>query len=267
MLSQPRCNPALPALLALLPALLVSGCYNSRSYSVNGQRLRYERWIEVSGPASTQASLDLGPSLELVLDFGSVRVQPGASGELRARARVREYTAGDAQLLWEQGQLRLVSSPGQPAMALEVDVYVGQGLGDLSITTEHGDLEVSEVAVNGRLHLSSNLGDLRAVGLGSPSHLELDTKLGDIEVARLHCAELRADSALGSIEIENVKAERADLNTDLGDVEVSRSAFLSATASTDLGDIEGLDQALLDGRADPVGTAAPQPKKVVRGDV
>jgi hypothetical protein len=267
MPSQPRRNPAFPALLALLPALLASGCHSTRSYSVNGQRLRYERWIEAHGPVPTQASADQGPSLEMVLDFGSVRVQPGASGELRARARVREYTAGDAQLLWEQGQLRLVSSPGQPAMALEVDVYAGQGLGDLSITTDLGDLEVYDVAVNGRLHLSSNLGDLRAAGLGSPSRLELDTNLGDIEVERLHCAELRADSDLGSIEIDNVKAERADLNTDLGDVEVSHSAFLSATASTELGDIEGLDQALVAGRADPAGTASPQPKKVVRGDV
>jgi hypothetical protein len=238
-----------PALLAvLLPTCLILACCRINShYTVDGVRLRHERWVEFE-PAAQASAAGLAAaaerSVEVQLELGDIAVRSGASGEQRGRARIREALPGDARLVWSDGRIRIETSSGKPALAVELQLYLGTPLEELVLSTDLGDVSVEGVEVEDRLRLSSALGDLSAERVGRPLSVELDTDLGDVRLRDFECASLVATSALGNVEARGVSGDEGRLETDLGDVEIESSAFLRLTADTDLGDVEGLSRAI-----------------------
>jgi hypothetical protein len=226
--------------------LILACCRINSHYTVDGVRLRHERWVEFEPePGATGGALAAGErSLEVQLELGDIQVLPGSSGEQRGRARIREAEPLDAHLVWSDGRIRIETKSGKPALAVEMQLYLGTPLESLDLRTAMGDLSVRGVEVEDRLHLSSALGDLSAERVGRPHSVELDTDLGDVRLRDFECGSLVATSALGDVEARGVSGDEGRLETDLGDVEIESSAFLRLTADTDLGDVEGLSRAI-----------------------
>lgn len=236
-------------LAALLAVCLPLACCRVNShYTVDGVRLRHERWVEFEPEPLAGGSAAAQRSLALDLELGSIAVRRGEPGEQRGRAKLREAVPGDARLVWSEGRVRIETKSGKPALAVEVELYVGTPLEQLVLTTDLGDLRVEGVQIEERLSLSSALGDLAAERIGRPESVELDTDLGDVRLRDFECARLVATSALGDVEARGVASDDGRLETDLGDVEIESSAFTKLTAETDLGDVEGLSRALEAGR-------------------
>lgn len=259
-------SPTLPS-AALLAGLLttcptLAGCrIDSHYYSVvDGVRLRHERWVEfqpgVSEPEAPGAAAQR--SLAVELELGNIQVQAGVRGELRGRAKLHEALPEDAHVVWSDGRIRVETQSGKPALAVELQLYIGTPLEELVLRTDLGDLSVQGVEIEDRLSLSSALGDLSAERIGQPHSVEMKTNLGDVLVRDLECKSLVATSALGDVEARGVVGDEGRLETDLGDVEIESCSFLRLTADTDLGDVEGLSRALQAGYERGPRPAKPQ---------
>lgn len=203
-------------LFALLTTLLASGCHVT-SFR---QSHPYERVVEIDISPDDALDLSIGGDLTDV-------VVKGGAAQPRAVVVVRERHENAGQVLMQAAEQDAYASvesfvyrafeDDDDGFIDRIELWLPREVDDLTITTALGDVEVSDLAVQGSLKVLVDLGDVALERIVAGEQINVETRLGDLDLAHL-AGPLQAVSNLGDVRVERIDSPTATITTELGDL-------------------------------------------------
>jgi DUF4097 and DUF4098 domain-containing protein YvlB len=159
--------------------------------------------------------------------------QPGA----KASVEILEKNEGDAEVYFEDGELKVRTSSGARASIGDATVFLPARLSGLSAESVNGDIVISGFVTGGQASFKGVNGDISVASLKNSGEALVKTVSGDVEIKESQFNTLTAQSISGDVEIKDSAADSAVLKTVSGDIDYAGSDIKNPSVKTVSGSV------------------------------
>ncbi len=159
--------------------------------------------------------------------------QPGA----KASVEILEKSEGDAEVYFEDGEIKVRTSSGARASIGDATVFLPAKLSSLSAESVNGDIVISGFVTDGQASFKGVNGDISVASLKNSGEALVKTVSGDVEIKESQFNSLTAQSISGDVEIRDSAADSAVIKTVSGDIDYAGSDIKNPTVKTVSGSV------------------------------
>lgn len=159
---------------------------------------------------------------------------PGAKAEIE----VLEKEAGDTEVFFQDGELKLKSKSGRKSLIGDAKIYLPGKLARLDVESVNGDIVISDFATSGDTVFKGVNGDILVARLKNGAEVSAKTVSGDVSIKESQLNSFQAQSISGDVVISGSAAETAVIKTVSGDIDYSGSSIKNPTVKTVSGDVK-----------------------------
>lgn len=244
------------------------------SVTMDGVRLRYDRWVDVDLSVADTSSLKISTATEELTLSGV------AGDSIQVEVLLYSEHEGDGRVVIEGGKLKPVSDTGKvfinavrgtvPARlelvlstgtgSVSVDAMSNQGM--LKISSGTGPVSVVKSTVGSvdvemgtsvirldevnakRIDVETGTGDLRVTGGGAVS-LEVDTGTGEVYVTNARFETISVDSGTGDVVLKDCTVGRVEVDSGTGDLILRGGQYDAADLDSGTGNLRIKDGAVV----------------------
>lgn len=161
------------------------------------------------------------PSFKVKTLTGDLELAGHAEEGARATVEILERSEGDAEVLFEDGELKVRCASGGKAAIGDAKIFLPAKLDSLSAESVNGDISITGFKAGSRAAFKGVNGDISVSGLDSAGEALVKTVSGDVEIKDSRFGSLSAQTISGDLEIKDSSAAGATLKTVSGDIDYS----------------------------------------------
>ncbi len=196
--------------------------------TVDGTRLPFNRWVDMSAEYAGTETLELGTASD------AIRVSGVPGSTVTLRARLYSEIEGDGTAVLEHGRLVARSQGGGKVFINAIEGTVPEGTA-LNVRSGTGEIEVSALAGEAALSMSDGTGTMTLHDC-TAGPIMLDGGTGDSHVQRIVAGTVNAHSGTGDVVIEDLTATLVGIEIGTGDVSLARCHATRITLDAGTGD-------------------------------
>jgi|GEM_PF-902293 len=204
-----------------------------------GSALHSIKDIKELSPRSVDVSMEFPyDNLKIKTNIGDIKIQGHSDKTLSGRIEIYEAIEGDAEVFFEDGEIKIKTKSGKKAKLGDIEILVPLSLNKIDVESINGDVSVNGLRVDSDAILKGVNGNISVKNFSNSKEVLIKTVNGDIKINESKLNILSLQSVSGDVVLSEITAESAVIKTVSGNIDYRDSDIKNPDIKTLSGEIK-----------------------------